>query len=146
MIFRAIQESWAKARIAADSEKLRREMEETREQQSHTSGLKPASTTVQKKQDAARERWGKLKAEAEERRQNPHETNRQPCAGSRQESADSSLSQIIEERLGKSAWRHARVRYRQGREPFVSLKKGGSPRTGLRRPIFENMQAEAKVI
>jgi DNA-binding protein H-NS len=43
----AIRESWAKARIAADSEQLRREMEETRKQQSRTSGLKPASTTVQ---------------------------------------------------------------------------------------------------
>jgi hypothetical protein len=33
-----------------------------------------------------------------------------------------------------------------GRELFVSLKKRGSPRTGLSRPTFENMQAEAKVI
>lgn len=33
-----------------------------------------------------------------------------------------------------------------GREPFVSLNKGGSLRTGLNRPTFENMQAEAKVI
>ncbi len=42
----AIRESWAKVRIAANNEQLRREMEETRKQQSCTSGLKPASTTV----------------------------------------------------------------------------------------------------
>lgn len=64
----AVRESWAKARIAADSEQLRKEMEEIRKQQSRASGLKPASTTVQKKQDAARECWGKLKAEVEKRR------------------------------------------------------------------------------
>ena len=78
----AIQESWAKVRIAADNGRLRREVEETRKQQIRTGELKPASTTNQKKQDAFRESWGKLKAEAEERRQNPYETRRQPCSHS----------------------------------------------------------------
>lgn len=78
----AIQESWAKARMAADNARLRREMEVTRKQQIHTGEPKPASATDQKKQDAARESWGKLKAEAEERTQNPYDTKRQPCTHS----------------------------------------------------------------
>lgn len=69
----AIRESWAKARIITDKEQSRREIEETRKQRSRTSGLKPTSTTDQKKQDTALERWGKLMAEVEERRQNPYE-------------------------------------------------------------------------
>jgi len=77
---RAIQEFWAKARMAAYNEQLRRETEETRKQQIRTGELKPASTTHQKKQDATRESWGKSKAEAEERRQNPYEAKRQPCS------------------------------------------------------------------
>jgi hypothetical protein len=51
----ASRESWAKARMVADNERLRREMEETRKQQIGTGEPKPASTTDQKKQDAARE-------------------------------------------------------------------------------------------
>jgi hypothetical protein len=76
----AIRESWAKARIAADSEQLRREMEETRKQQSRTNGPKPASAIIQKNQNAARELWRELKADAEELRQNPHETKWQSCS------------------------------------------------------------------
>jgi hypothetical protein len=45
-------------------------MEETRKQQIRTDEPMPASTTDQKRQDAVRENWAKLKAEAEERRQN----------------------------------------------------------------------------
>ena len=57
--------------MAADNERLCREMAETRKQQNRTGELKPASTADQKKQDAkvTRESWGKLKAEAEGRRQ-----------------------------------------------------------------------------
>jgi ankyrin repeat protein len=74
----SLRENWAKARIVADSNQL--QMEETRKQQSRTSGPKPASTTTQEKQDAAREHWGKLKTGVEERRQNPDETNSRSCS------------------------------------------------------------------
>jgi hypothetical protein len=77
--YRDMQESWARTRIAADNERLRRELAETKKQHNCTGELKP---TDQTKQYAARESWGKLKAEAEGRRQISYETRRQSCSHS----------------------------------------------------------------
>ena len=78
----AIRERWARLRIAADDERLRREVDESRKQQSRIGEIKPASTEHQKMQDTVRESWAILRVEAEGQRQVATQKKRQPCSHS----------------------------------------------------------------
>lgn len=77
-----MRERWAKLRIAADDTRLRRDMDESRKQQSRIDELKPASTEHQKMQNTVRESWVNLRAEAEGQRQVASWKKRQSCSHS----------------------------------------------------------------